>query len=45
MIPILMVNICNGKMIPIETIPGIVGVWVKENDGRGECKYGILDIL
>jgi hypothetical protein len=27
----------NGKMRPIETIPGIGGgKWIKENDGRGE---------
>jgi hypothetical protein len=36
----------NGKMIPVETIPEMgEGGRVKENDGRGEFKYDILDIL
>jgi hypothetical protein len=36
----------NGKMIPIETIPGMGGQKViKENDGGGEFKYYIFDIL
>jgi hypothetical protein len=30
-------------MIPPETIPGIRGI--KENDGGGEFKYDIFDIL
>jgi hypothetical protein len=34
----------NGKVIPIETIPGM-GVGVKENGGGGEFKYDILNIL
>jgi hypothetical protein len=33
----------NGKMRPIETIPGIVGGEViKENNGQGEFNYDIL---
>jgi hypothetical protein len=32
----------NGKMIPVETIPGKVG---EENGGGGEFKYDIFDIL
>jgi hypothetical protein len=28
-----------GKMIPVETIPGMVGRGIKENDGGGEFKY------
>jgi hypothetical protein len=31
-------------MIPVETIPGM-GRGIKENDGRGEFKYDIFDIL
>jgi hypothetical protein len=30
-------------MIPIETIPGIMGGGIKENDGGGEFKYDIFD--
>jgi hypothetical protein len=29
----------------VETIPGIGGKMTKENDGGGEFKYGIFDIL
>jgi hypothetical protein len=25
----------NGKMRPVETIPGMGGVWIKENEGGG----------
>jgi hypothetical protein len=35
----------NGKMGPIETIPGIRGGREKENDGRGEFSYNILKEL
>jgi hypothetical protein len=35
----------NGKMIPSETIPGMRGGGIKENDGEGEFKYDIFDIL
>jgi hypothetical protein len=34
----------NGKMRPVETIPGMEGR-IKENDGGGEFKYDIFDIL
>jgi hypothetical protein len=34
----------NGKMILVETIPGMGG-WTKENGGGGEFKYDIFDIL
>jgi hypothetical protein len=30
------------KMRPVETIPGMGGGWVKENDGGGEFSYDIL---
>jgi hypothetical protein len=30
---------------PVETIPGMVVAGIKENDGGGEFKYDILDIL
>jgi hypothetical protein len=29
-------------MSPVETIPGIVGGDIKENDGRGESSYDTL---
>jgi hypothetical protein len=31
----------NGKMRPVETIPGM-GEGIKENDGGGEFNYDIL---
>jgi hypothetical protein len=34
----------NGKMQPVKTIPGM-GEGIKENDGRGEFKYDIFDML
>jgi hypothetical protein len=30
----------NGKMRPVETIPGMRG-WIKKNDGGGEFNYDI----
>jgi hypothetical protein len=35
----------NGKVIPIETIPGMGPGGIKENDRGGEFKYDIFDIL
>jgi hypothetical protein len=35
----------NGKMIHVETIPGMWVGGIKKNDGWGEFKYGIFDIL
>jgi hypothetical protein len=35
----------NGKMIPIETIPGMGERRIKENGGWGEFKYDIFDTL
>jgi hypothetical protein len=32
----------NGKMIPVETIPGMEGEGDKEEWWRGEFKYAIL---
>jgi hypothetical protein len=32
----------NGKMRPVETIPGMRGGRIKENDGGGEFNYDIL---
>jgi hypothetical protein len=32
------------KMISVETIPGIRGGRIKENDARDEFKYDIFDI-
>jgi hypothetical protein len=35
----------NGKMRPVETIPRMGGGGIKENDGGGEFKCDIFDIL
>jgi hypothetical protein len=35
----------NGKMRPVEMIPGMGRGRIKENDGGGEFKYDIFDIL
>jgi hypothetical protein len=35
----------SGKMTSVETIPGMRGEVIKENDAGGEFKYDILDIL
>jgi hypothetical protein len=35
----------HGKMRPTETIIGMRGEEIKENDGGGEFKYDIFDIL
>jgi hypothetical protein len=35
----------NGKMRPAETIPGMGGGRIKENDGGDEFNYDIFDIL
>jgi hypothetical protein len=35
----------NTKMRPVETIPGMEGSEIKEDDGRGEFKYDMSDIL
>jgi hypothetical protein len=32
----------NGKMKSVETIPGMGGRGIKENDGGGEFNYDIL---
>jgi hypothetical protein len=32
----------NGKMSPVETIPGVERGEIKENDGGGEFKYELL---
>jgi hypothetical protein len=32
----------NGKMTPVETIPGKGGGGIKENDGGGELNYDML---
>jgi hypothetical protein len=34
---ILCIHVCkNGKMIPVETVPGVGGGEVQKNDGRSE---------
>jgi hypothetical protein len=35
----------NGKIRPVEAIPGMGGGEIKENDGVGELKYDILNML
>jgi hypothetical protein len=35
----------SGKMRPAETIPGMGGGGIKENDGEGEFKYDIFGLL
>jgi hypothetical protein len=35
----------NGKMRAVETIPGMEGGRVKENDGGSEFKYDVFDTL
>jgi hypothetical protein len=35
----------NGKMVTVETIPGMVRGGIKENDSRGEFNYDIFYIL
>jgi hypothetical protein len=35
----------HGKMRPVETIPGMGGRGIKENDGGGAFKYDIFDTL
>jgi hypothetical protein len=32
----------NGKMRPVETVPGMTGGGIKESDGRGEFNFYIL---
>jgi hypothetical protein len=32
----------NGKMRPVETIPGVGEGGIKENDGKGELNYNKL---
>jgi hypothetical protein len=33
---ILCIHYVNGKMRPVETVPGMEGGRIKENDGQGE---------
>jgi hypothetical protein len=39
MAEILCIHVCNGKMRPAETIPGMGGRGKKENDEESEFKY------
>jgi hypothetical protein len=45
MVQILCTCVCKWKKRPVETIPGMGGMWLKENDRGGEFKYDIFDIL
>jgi hypothetical protein len=47
MVQILCKIYVNGKMIPVEIIPGIGGVEIKENDGgvKSSMIYLIYDTL
>jgi hypothetical protein len=35
----------NGKTRPVETVQGMKGQGIKENDGGDKFKYNIFDIL
>jgi hypothetical protein len=35
----------NAKMIPVETVPGMVGEGIKKSGGGGEFKHDIFDTL
>jgi hypothetical protein len=35
----------NGKILPVETTPGMGEEGIKEKDGRHEFNYDIFDIL
>jgi hypothetical protein len=35
----------NGKMIPVETIPGMQQGWIKENGEGAEFKYDIFVVF
>jgi hypothetical protein len=35
----------SGKLRPVETIPGMRGWGIRENDGGGEFKRDMFDIL
>jgi hypothetical protein len=35
----------NGRMIPVEAIPGIGGRMIKENGVGSEFKYDVFDIF
>jgi hypothetical protein len=45
MVQILCTNVLNGKMVLVETLPGIGVRGMKENGGGGEFKYNIFDVL
>jgi hypothetical protein len=38
-------HVCKWTMRPVETIPGMRGGEIKENDGGGEFKYDVFDML
>jgi hypothetical protein len=35
----------NGRIISVETVPGMGGEGMRENGGEGDFKYDIFDIL
>jgi hypothetical protein len=35
----------NGKILPVETIPGMGKRRIKENCGQGEFNYDVFDIF
>jgi hypothetical protein len=35
----------NGRMRPVETVPGMGEGGIKEKDGRSELNYDIFDML
>jgi hypothetical protein len=36
-------HVCNAKMTPVETVPGIGREGMKESSGGGKFKYDIFD--
>jgi hypothetical protein len=42
MVEIICTHVRNGKLRPLETIPGIEGGGIKEKDGGGKFNYAIL---
>jgi hypothetical protein len=39
MVEIICTHVRNGKLRPLETIPGIEGGGIKEKDGGGKSRY------
>jgi hypothetical protein len=44
-VQILCTQVCNGKIIPVESVPGMRGEWIKKKSGMGEFKYDLFNIM